>query len=77
MEGYVTAPDGTVVHLYTGGKTDFKSPGHYRRHRAVVMQMRKAKATDLILPPALAKIPKLASWEHFEAACDAIGAPKG
>ena len=76
MEAYVTAPNGTVAHLRTGGKINFKDPAHYRRHREAIRKLRKKKATDLMLPPTLGSVPKV-SWTEFETIADAIGAPKG
>lgn len=76
MEAYVAAPNGTVAHLRTGGKIDFKDPAHYRRHRNAIKKLRRQKATDLMLPPTLKKVPKV-SWTEFETIADAVGAPRG
>lgn len=75
MEAYVLAPDGTVVHLRTGGKTNFTSAKHYSDHQAAVKKLIAAKATDLISPPTIDNVPKV-TWAQFETICDAIGAPK-
>jgi murein DD-endopeptidase MepM/ murein hydrolase activator NlpD len=76
MEAYVLAPDGTVVHLRAGGKTNFKSPEQYAGRQALVKKLRAAGATNLVTPPTLKKVPSV-TWALFEELCDAIGAPKG
>lgn len=75
MEAYVLAPNGVVVHLRAGGKTNFKSAEQYAGRQALVKKLRAAGATNLVQPPTLKKVPSV-TWAQFEELCDAIGAPK-
>lgn len=74
MEAYVVAPNGTVVHLYSGGKHNFKNPDEYNHVRSTILSLRKRGATNLIAPPSLKKVPKV-SWTQFERLANNIGAP--
>ena len=76
MEAYVLAPNGVVVHLRAGGKTNFKNAEEYAARQALVKKLRGAGATNLVQPPTIKKVPSV-TWAQFEELCDAIGAPKG
>lgn len=74
-EAIVSAPNGVVVHLRPGGKTNFATTDEYNLVRDNVAALRKLGATDLMPLPALAKVPKV-TWAVFNALCDYMGAPK-
>src|SRR5690606_33673602 len=64
-EAYVKAPNGTIAHLRSGGKTNFKDPTQYAEHQATIKKLIGAGATDLIKPPTINKVPAV-TWAQFE-----------
>lgn len=78
MEAYVQAPSGVVVHVFGGGKHNFDSPAEYHAWRDEVMFYKKqGVASNIMTPPALEEVPKLASWAAFQRLCQNFGAPVG
>lgn len=73
-EAIVSAPNGVVVHLRSGGKTNFESAPQYNTFRDQVAFLRNAGATDIMALPPLEEVPKV-SWETFNFLCRYIGAP--
>ncbi|KTR77427.1 hypothetical protein NS234_07425 [Microbacterium oxydans] len=73
-EAIISAPNGKVVHLRSGGKTDFESVKDYNTFRDQVAFLRDAGATDLMPLPPLDKVPKV-SWDTFTFLCGYFGAP--
>lgn len=73
-EAIVSTPNGVVVHLRSGGKTNFSSPSDYNTFRDQVAFLREAGATDLMALPELSKVPGV-TWPTFEFLCGYMGAP--
>lgn len=73
-EAIVSTPNGKVVHLRSGGKTNFESPRDYNTFRDQVDFLRKEGATDLMPLPELSKVPGV-TWATFEFLCGYMGAP--
>ncbi|WP_282845858.1 hypothetical protein [Microbacterium oxydans] len=73
-EAIVSAPNGIVVHLRTGGKTNFTKPAEYNTFRDQVAFLRERGATDLMPLPPLDKVPRV-TWDTFNYLCGYIGAP--
>lgn len=73
-EAIVAAPNGVVVHLRAGGKTNFSTAAEYNTFRDQVAFLRKQGATDLMPLPPLAKVPKV-TWDTFTFLCAYMGAP--
>lgn len=74
MEAIVVAPSGVVVHLRTGGKTNFGSATEYNTFRDQVAFLRARGATDVMALPELSQVPGV-SWETFNFLASYIGAP--
>lgn len=74
MEAIVKVPSGVIVHLRTGGKTDFGSVEQYNAFRMQVNTLRSLGATDLMPLPELATVPGI-TWETFTFLAQYIGAP--
>ncbi|MGK3950394.1 M23 family metallopeptidase [Microbacterium sp. K2] len=74
MEAIVKVPTGAIVHLRTGGKTDFGSVEQYNAFRMQVNTLRSLGATDLMPLPELATVPGI-TWETFTFLAQYIGAP--
>ena len=75
MEAIVSAPNGTVVHLRLGGKTNFASPAEYNTFRDQVAFLRNAGVTDIMALPALSSVPTV-TWDTFKFLCRYMGAPE-
>lgn len=73
-EAIVSAPNGVVVHLRAGGKTNFEVPSEYNTFRDQVAFLREHGATDLMPLPPLAEVPKV-TWDTFVFLAAYIGAP--
>lgn len=73
-EAIVAAPNGVVVHLRAGGKTNFTKPAEYNTFRDQVAFLRAQGATDLMPLPPLEKVPAV-TWDTFNFLCAYIGAP--
>ncbi|WP_181156693.1 MULTISPECIES: M23 family metallopeptidase [unclassified Microbacterium] len=74
MEAIVKVPNGTIVHLRQGGKTDFSSVEQYNIFRQQVDTLRSLGATDILPLPELSKVPGVA-WDTFAFLAGYIGAP--
>ncbi|WP_294947773.1 M23 family metallopeptidase [uncultured Microbacterium sp.] len=74
MEAIVSAPNGIVVHLYTGGKYNFTSPDEYNTARNQVAFLRDRGCSDLMPLPTLDKVPNV-DWPTFVFLSRYIGAP--
>ncbi|MFF1540511.1 M23 family metallopeptidase [Microbacterium sp. NPDC058269] len=74
MEAIVKVPNGTIVHLRYGGKTDFSSVEQYNTFRQQVDTLRSLGATDVMALPELSKVPGVA-WDTFSFLAGYIGAP--
>lgn len=74
VEAIVKVPNGTVVHLRYGGKTDFASQQQYNDFRMQVNTLRDLGATDVMPLPELSKVPGV-TWDTFTFLAGYIGAP--
>jgi hypothetical protein len=74
MEAIVKAPNGVIVHLRQGGKTDFGSQEQYNTFRMQVNTLRGLGATDLLPLPELSSVPGV-TWDTFNFLAQYIGAP--
>ncbi|MEO2132742.1 hypothetical protein [Microbacterium sp.] len=74
METIVAAPNGTVVHIYPGGKHNFGSVSEYNTFRDQVNFLRSRGASNLMPLPDLAQVPNV-TWPTFEYLCKYVGAP--
>lgn len=75
MEAYISAPNGVVTHLRGGGKQNFATASEYNTFRDEVAFLVKAKAADMLVPPALKDVPKV-GWDTFKRLCAHLGAPE-
>lgn len=73
-EAIISAPNGVVVHLRPGGRTNFASVDQYNTFRDQVAFLRSKGATDIMPLPPLANVPKI-SWDTHSFLCGYIGAP--
>lgn len=74
MEAIVKVPNGTIVHLRYGGKTDFASQQQYNDFRMQVNTLRGLGATDIMPLPELSTVPGV-TWDTFTFLAGCIGAP--
>ena len=75
VEAIVKAPNGIVVHLRPGGKTNFGTPQEYNTFRDQIAFLRNAGATDVMPLPELSTVPGL-TWDTFIYLSRYIGAPE-
>lgn len=73
-EAIISTPNGKVVHLRSGGKTNFETAKDYNTFRDQVAFLRDAGATDLMPLPELGKVPRV-EWDTFTFLCGYFGAP--
>lgn len=74
VEAIVKAPNGTIVHLAYGTKTNFGSAEQYNNFRMQVNTLRSLGATDLMPLPELSTVPGV-TWDTFTFLTQYIGAP--
>lgn len=75
VEAIVKAPNGIVVHLRPGGKTNFGTPQEYNLFRDQIAFLRNAGATDVMALPELSTVPGV-TWDTFIYLSRYIGAPE-
>lgn len=75
VEAIVRAPNGIVVHLRPGGKTNFGTPQEYNLFRDQIAFLRNAGATDVMALPELSTVPGV-TWDTFIYLSRYIGAPE-
>ena len=74
MEAVVNTPNGTIVHLRVGGKTNFESSDEYNKFRAIVAFLVNRQCADMMLLPPLDQVPNV-TWDTFILLCQYFGAP--